>query len=100
MERVVILGIALTVVLGLLAVWTAHRSAHWHLTARILGRDIAIERAKRQALSMALGDLERGLRRGDARLCAQAMSAAQRVAEDDTEETITKLGFKLPERIQ
>lgn len=94
-----IAGIVCTVAIGAIALWQARRVAHWTLVARILGRDVMVERAKRRAIAMALGDLEAGLKRGDSMLCAQAMSAAIRVAGDDTDETIIKLGFKVPERI-
>lgn len=69
------------------------------LVARILGRDVAVERAKRKAFAMAVGDLHDGMKRGDAELCSQAIRAATRVASDDSEETLRALGFKLPERI-
>lgn len=94
-----IIGIICIAVLGLFSLTITMRSAHWHLVARILGRNVAIERAKRKAVSMALGDVTAALARGDASICAQAMRAAIMVAEDDTEETLVKLGFKLPEKI-
>jgi hypothetical protein len=49
---------------------------------------------------MALADISSGLSSGDASLCARAMRAAIRVADDDSEETIRLLGFKIPERIK
>lgn len=94
-----ILGIACTVILGTLALWQARRAAHWLLVSKILGRDVAIEQAKRKAIAMALGDLTEGLKRGDGTLCAQATRAALQAATDDTEETLLKLGFTLPERV-
>ena len=91
-----IASIACTVILGLLALWQVRRAAHWHLVARILGRDVVVERAKRTAVAMALGDVAAGLRDGNAELCAKAMRAALQVAHDDTDETLLKLGFQVP----
>lgn len=90
--------IACIVVIGMIAIWQARRATHYQLLSLQQRHDNAIERAKRMALAWALSDVEAGLRRGDAGLCAQAMSAALRVARDDTDETIRKLGFTLPER--
>lgn len=94
------IGVLCTLTIGTIALWQARRTAHWFLVARILGRDVAIERAKRQAIAMAPEDLETGLKCSDATLCARAMNAARRVAEDESKETLVKLGFKLPERIK
>lgn len=94
-----IIGIVGVVVIGLFAIFAVRRSAVDRLAARIIAREVHVERAKRKALAMALGDLESGLRHGDGALCAKAMHAALQVANDDTEETITKLGFKLPEKV-
>lgn len=93
------LGIVCTIVVALLALLEVRRAAHWNLVARILGREVSVERAKRKAIAMALADMEVGLRRNDTDLCARAMSAAIRCANDDSEETVAKLGFKLPEKI-
>jgi hypothetical protein len=93
------LCIICAVAVGLIAIRQARRVAHWMLVARVLARDVIVERAKRKALAMALGDLEAGLKRGDSLLCAQAMRAALLVARDDTDATLIKLGFTLPERI-
>lgn len=94
-----ILGIVCTIAIGLIALWLRSRVVHWNLVARILGRDLGIERAKRKAIAMALSDLGNGLAYNDPALCAQAMRAALRVANDDTEETLRLLGFTLPEKI-
>lgn len=94
-----IVGITCTVVVGLIAIWQARRASHWLLVARILGRDVVIERAKRTAIAMALSDMGEALRRDDAALCARAMRTALHVANDDGEETLRTLGFKLPDRI-
>lgn len=93
-----IVGTVCVLVLGVVALWQLRRASHWKLVSRLLGHDYAIEIAKRRALATALGDLEAGLRSGDAILCAQAMDAALRVARDDTDATLRKLGFELPAR--
>lgn len=93
-----IAGITCTVVLGVLALWQARSASHWRLVSKLLGHDIAVERAKRTAIAMALCDVSEGLKRGDATLCSQAMRAALQAANDNTDETLRKLGFKLPER--
>lgn len=94
-----IFGIVCTFVIGAISLCLGRRVAIWHLAAQILARDISIERAKRKAVSMALADVTAGLRCGDAAFCAQAMRTALLVANDDSDETLVKLGFKLPEKI-
>src|SRR5262249_49686607 len=99
-EPPVILGVACVFAIGAIALWQARRAAHWSLVARILGRDATVEQAKRRAIGMAIADLKTGIERGDALLCARAMDAARQIAEADSEETLVKLGFQLPERIR
>lgn len=94
------LGIVCTVALGVIALWLQRRVAHWVLVAKVLGRDVVVERAKRAALALALADVAAGLARGDAQLCAQAMRVALDVANDDSDGTLVKLGYKLPEKIR
>lgn len=93
------LGIICTVIVGLIAAYEVRQVAHWKLVSEILGREVSVERAKRKAISMALADMELGLQQSDTELCAKAMHAAVRCANDDSEETVVKLGFKLPEKI-
>lgn len=94
-----ILGIACTITISVIALWLRREVVHWNLVSKILGRDLAIEKAKRQAIAMALSDLSKGLAHNDPTLCAQATRAALRLANDDTDETLLLLGFKLPEKI-
>jgi hypothetical protein len=95
----VTLDIVCVVVIGAIALWRERRVSHWARVARMLGRDVIVERTRVIAIAAALEHLKAGLRNGDAPFSDQALSTAIRVAKDDTDATLIELGIPLPKRI-